>query len=276
MPLDLFVNNHLQEKMKKNTAFLIAVMHVTAVVLTSCATQSQEWKLVWTEDFKGKVIDESVWTRIGRGLSDWDNMMSLRPDLAYVENGELVLLGKVNDHSTADTTAFVTGGIWSAGKKSFQQARIEIRAKYNHVPGFWPALWLMPDAYLPAPLYAEIDIMEHINDDSIAYQTVHSRYTLDTPQDQQPPHSHSCPIRVGDWNTYATEIHPDSICFFVNDVKTFTYPRTEDDKLKFPWPDYPFYIILSNQLEGQWVGPVSNPELLPSELRVDWIKVYEK
>ena len=76
------------------------------------------------------------------------------------------------------------------------------------------------------------------------------------------------------WNVYATEIWPDSVRLFVNDVLTLTYPRVEGKEKQFPWPDYPFYIILSNQLGGNWVGAVNKPEELPSELRVDWVKVY--
>jgi beta-glucanase (GH16 family) len=231
---------------------------------------------VWEENFDGPEIDESSWTRIAKGGSDWDDMMSLRPDLAFIEDGQLVLLGKVNDHSSDDTTAFVTGGIWSSHKKAFQQARFEIRAKFNKVDGFWPALWLMPDVGLPSPNYAEIDIMEHLNAETVAYQTVHSHYTLHIQKEDVPQHSVKADIKDGDWNVYAVEVNPDSICFFINDKKTMTYPRLAEKEYQFPWPDYPFYIILSNQLGGGWVGPVGKPEQLPSELRVDWIKVYEK
>lgn len=237
------------------------------------------WKLVWKEDFKGKTIDESTWSRIPKGPSDWDDMMSLRPDLAYIEKGQLVLLGKknnVNDNHFADTTPFVTGGIWSSRKKSFRLARFEIRAKFNKVQGFWPALWLMPDALLQSPNYAEIDIMEHVNFEREVHQTVHSHYTLHIDKEKTVPHSIAPAYKEDDWNTYAAEVHPDSICFFVNDRKTLTYPRIRGKDYQFPWADCPFYIILSNQLGGQWVGSISHPEQLPSELRVDWIKVYQR
>ena len=78
-----------------------------------------------------------------------------------------------------------------------------------------------------------------------------------------------------DWNDMMS-LRPDSICLFINDCKTLTYPRVQGKDYQFPWADCPFYIILSNQLGGQWVGPVNKPEQLPSELRVDWIKVYER
>ena len=117
--------------------FAMAIMQAAAIVMLSgCAAHKTDWKLVWTEDFKGNTIDENVWSRIGKGESDWNDMMSLRPDLAYIEDGQLVLLGKENDHSGTDTTPFVTGGIWSSHKKSFRLARFEIRARFNNVQGF--------------------------------------------------------------------------------------------------------------------------------------------
>ena len=241
-----------------------------ALVLASCGPKDG-WKLVWTESFDGPQIDTTVWTRIWRQPSDWSDMMSLREDLAYIEDGELVLLGKVGGED--DATPLVSGGIWSLGKKSFSMAKVEIRAKFNSVRGFWPALWLMPNIPLPGNEYAEIDIMEHTNLDPFVYQTVHSRFTLDC--NEGPAHSQTAPIDPDGWNIYACEIHRDSICLFTNGVKALTYPRVDGLENQFPWADRPFYIILSNQLEGKWVGKVEDPADLPTELRVDWIKVYE-
>ena len=153
-------------------------------------------------------------------------------------------------------------------------ARTEIRAKFSSAQGFWPALWLMPDAEVPEPVYAELDIMEHLNHEDSVYQTVHSHYSLHVDGDN-PPHYGMGAIDRNDWNVYAVEVYRDSICLYTNDIKTLTYPRVEGKDYQFPWPDYPFYLILSNQLGGKWVGSVDRPEELPSELRVDWIKVYE-
>ena len=121
-----------------------AMLSVLAIV--SCSRSKDGWELVWTEDFDGPEIDASVWSRVQKGGSDWNDMMSLRPDLAYIEDGQLVLLGKNNDGSSPDTTLFVTGGVDSKGKKSFALARFEVKARFNCVNGFWPALWLMPDS----------------------------------------------------------------------------------------------------------------------------------
>ncbi|MBR1927094.1 MAG: glycoside hydrolase family 16 protein, partial [Bacteroidales bacterium] len=163
--------------------FLIAA----SVCLAACSSPEDGWKLVWTENFDGPELDNSSWSRVGTGRSDWNDMMSLRPDLAYIEDGQLVLVGKSNDHSSGDTTAFVTGGIHSKGKKSFALAKYEIRAKFNSAGGFWPALWLMPDDDSRWPDGGELDIMEHLNSDRFVYQTVHCHYTKKV-DDKNPEH----------------------------------------------------------------------------------------
>ena len=254
------------------TLFKTIAAAVLALSAAACTTDPPGWKLVWTEDFNGPSIDTTVWTRVEKGLSDWDDMMSPRADLAYIENGELVLKGQVADSTQGDTTPFVTAGIHSRKKKSFSMARFDVRAKFNSANGFWPAIWLMPDAPLPEPEYAEIDIMEHTNFDHFAYQTVHSRYTLNG--GEEPPHSGKGAIDREGWNIYTAEVYRDSVCFYTNGVKSLTYPRIEGAAHQFYWADCPFYMILSNQLGGVWVGKVDAPQQLPSQLRIDWIKVY--
>ena len=239
----------------------------------ACGTSGDGWKLVWTEDFNGKEIDKETWSRVERGRSDWNDMMSLREDLAFIEDGQLVLLGKVNDGTSVDTTAFVTGGVQSKGKKSFTLAKYEVRAKFNCVNGFWPAIWLMPDKDIKWPYGGEVDIMEHLNSDTIIYQTLHSGYTKNV--DPKATHGSTAKIDPNDWNIYGVEIYRDSICMYTNGAKYLSYHRIEGAEGQFPWSESPFYIILSNQLGGRWVGKVDSPEQLPSELRIDWIKVYQ-
>ena len=249
------------------------------LIPVSCGNDAGPWKLVWSEDFDGPVLDTAAWTRVPRGQNDWDNTMSLREDLVRFEDGQLVLLGKVNADTLSDPSRFVSAGIASAGTRSFRLARFEVRAKFNSARGFWPALWLMPQRDSSSiPDYAEMDIMEHLNADSLVYQTGHSGYSL-SGHDETPPHYDTVPVDPDDWNVYAVEVHQDSVCFFVNDAKTFTYPRIVNDVApemnQFPYPEFPFYLILSNQVGGNWVGPVEASDL-PTELRIDWVKVFQR
>ena len=231
------------------------------------------WELVWEDNFDGETINSANWSRVRWSTPDWQNMMAPnRADLAYVENGELVLLGKVNDHSGSETTTYVTGGVQSENKKSFKLAKFEARIKFNSLQGFWPAFWLMPNASVQWPKGGEIDIMEHINTENVAYQTIHSYYTLNV---DDSGHSASKGIKRDDWNTYAVEIYEDRICMYTNGVKTLTYSKKDGVENQWPFATYSYYIILSNQLEGSWAGQVTDPSDLPSELRVDWVRVYQ-
>ena len=89
----------------------IFILSAVLALFSACNSNKDEWKLVWADEFDGETIDEGSWTRVPTGKDDWDDMMSLRDDLAYIENGELVLMGKVNDGTAPDNgRPFVTAG----------------------------------------------------------------------------------------------------------------------------------------------------------------------
>ena len=152
--------------------------------------------------------------------------------------------------------------------------RIEIRARLEAAEGAWPAIWMLPE-HAPWPMGGEIDIMERLNNDTIAYQTVHSFYTYNL-KIKNTPLSHAIgTIKPNDYNVYAVELYKDSLSFYINDIHTFSYPRIQTEKEgQFPF-DQPFYLLIDMQLGGSWVGKV-NPKDLPVEMHVDWVRFYQK
>ena len=71
------------------------------------------------------------------------------------------------------------------------------------------------------------------------------------------------------------EKYPDSLVFFVNNKRTFAYPRIETDKVgQYPFSDHDFYLLIDMQLGGKWVGKV-DPADLPVEMHIDWVRFYE-
>lgn len=242
-------------------------------VLIACTPSANQWKLVWQDDFdQTNGFDTSVWTKIPRGTSDWNNYMSDYDPLYRVENGNLILRGIVNDVLPNDTAPFLTGGIFTKDKKGFQNGRIEIRARLFGARGAWPAIWMLPQG-ASWPKGGEIDVMERLNSEDIAYQTVHTHYTY-TLGIKNPPNGSTGKINPDDYNIYAVELHPDSLAFYINGTHTFTYPRIETDKEgQFPF-DQPFYLLIDMQLGGSWVGAV-NPEDLPVEMWIDWVRFYQ-
>lgn len=255
----------------------ILLMCFTILLVSSCRQRvaGDGWTLVWEENFDGPEFDESVWTKIPRGGSDWNDQMSLNDACFEMRDGKLVLKGIVNPDTETDSLPYITGGLYTKGKKSFHRGRVEVRAKMQDARGAWPAIWMMPAAKCKWPSGGEIDIMERLNGDSIAYQTVHSDYTYRLKMGMNPPQGSTGPINPDDFNVYAVEMYQDSLVFFINDNRTFCYPRIETDKEgQFPF-DQPFYLKIDMQLGGSWVGPV-HLEDLPVEMEVDWVRFYQK
>lgn len=245
---------------------------ILIIILTSCTiNKKEEWILVWVEDFDQTTLDTAVWSKIPRGTSDWNKFMSDYDSCYAFQDGNLVLRG-IPNATQSDTAKILTGGVWSKGKKAFQNGRIEFRARLDEAKGFWPAIWMMPEDK-KWPEGGEIDIMEHLNYDSIVYQTVHTSFTL---ADKQGPQRYATyPIQSDDYNTYALDFYPDSLRFFTNNALTFCYFRIDSlGSAQFPFED-DFYILISNQIGGSWVGDY-DIEQLPVNMYIDWIRFYQK
>lgn len=275
--------------MKNTIAALIIVLGLTSacgvserltghkhVHIQKQGRETKQWKLIWEDDFEGPSLDTTKWTRIPAGESDWNRHMSTDDVCFKLGEGKLYLLGVNNPDTTRDPRPFLTGGIWSKGKFAFQYGRVEIRAKLQSAQGAWPAMWMLAelDKYGKYPKNGEIDIMEHLNYDSLIYQTTHSHYTLELGEKTNPPHYGTTPVEAGEYNVYGISWYPDRIVFQLNGEDTFTYPRVEGvDPSQWPY-DQPFYLLIDQQLGGEWVGEVDTTQL-PVAMIIDWVKVYQ-
>ena len=248
---------------------------IISILLASCAAtkHTQKMTLSWEENFnQTDGFDTGRWSKIPRGRSDWDRHMSDFDSCYAMRDGKLILRGINNTTVTNDTSRFLTGGVYTKDKVGFGLGRLEISAKLGNATGAWPAFWLLGQGR-KYPDGGEIDIMEHLSHDSIIYQTVHSHYTI-TLKMKEPKKGGTAPIRPGEFNTYAVEKYKDSVVFYVNNKRTFAYPRIQTDKpAQFPFAEGDHYLLLDMQLEGSWVGK-AKPEELPVEMEIDWVRFY--
>lgn len=245
-------------------------------LLTACTPKPQQWQLVWQDNFDSPQIDTTTWSKIPRWHPEWARKMSSNEKCYDLRQGQLILRGIVNPDTRTDTSAYITGGVYTKHKRAFHHGRLEIRAKLQCAKGAWPAIWLKPfeEEKYRWPTGGEIDIMEHLNYDTIAYQTVHSVYTQVLNERNYPKQGVTHPIKRDDYNVYAVEMYPDSVVFFINEVRTNTYPRIQTDKEgQFPF-DKPYYLLLDMQLGGNWVGEI-DPKDLPVEMQIDWVRYYK-
>ncbi|MBX3255815.1 MAG: glycoside hydrolase family 16 protein [Chitinophagaceae bacterium] len=242
----------------------------------ACSVQKQAQKTVlkWEENFdQTGTFDITRWSKIPRGTPEWQKYMSDFDSCYAMRDGRLILRGIVNHSLPNDTARYLTGGIYTKDKVAFGFGRLEIYAKLNGARGAWPAFWLLSQD-MKWPDGGEIDIMERLNFDSIAYQTVHSHYTYNLKM-KEPKQGATGPIDPNGFNTYTVELHRDSLVFFINNKRTFSYPRIQTDREgQFPFDQYKYYLLLDMQLGGSWVGEV-DPADLPVEMEIDWVRFYE-
>lgn len=230
------------------------------------------WKLVWADEFNGKKLDTDSWERCPRNTADWGRHMSYLDTLVQVEDGVLKLYGINRPDEVKDNVPYLTGGVQSRNRRSLQLGRVDVRARFDCGQGFWPAIWLMPDIRVPWATGGEIDIMEHLNSEDVAYQTVHSQHTVKK-YDPYIVNGSNTPIDKSVFNTYSVVIEEDAIKFFINDKPTFTYKKVPELLSQFPYAGHPFYVILSAQLGGSWVGKI-NPADLPVKMEIDYVRFY--
>ena len=257
----------------KNALFFSMIL-----LANSCQPVHEGWQLVWEENFdQTSGFDTTVWSKIPRGKPDWAKCMSNDGRCYDLREGQLILKGRVNPDTLHDPSPYITGGVYTKHKKAFYHGKLQVRAKLGTARGAWPAIWLKPfeEEKYKWPSGGEIDIMEHLNADSIVYQTVHSNYTHHLGIKENPPHSTTARINRNDYNLYEVEMTADSIVFSVNDQRTFAYPKIKTEEAEqYPF-DIPYYLLIDMQLGGDWVGRVKNEDL-PVEMYIDWVRYFRR
>ena len=221
--------------------------------------------------------DPTKWVLCQKAGSDWNDEMSESYDQAYVKDGRLILKAeKIGDEYKA-------GGIETQGKFDFTFGRVEVKAKITSYPnGAFPAIWMMPKKYIYDgwPNCGEIDIMEHVKQESVIHHTIHTHYTYDL-NIKDPSNTAQVTCNYQDWNIYALEWREDKLTFFVNGQETFSYSNLtlENEAEMKQWPftkDSSFYLILNMGLggdrEGSWAGPIDDANL-PAIMEIDWVKI---
>lgn len=195
------------------------------------------WEVDWIENFDKAEIDTLTWSVIPRGHYDWNNTMSSNRDCFDLKNGCLVLKGIINDDLSGDSSRYLTGGIYTKFKKSFNPGRFEFRVKLSGARGAWPAIWLRPfKKGTRFPYDGEIDVFERLNKDNYIYQSVHS-YFVTKLRRKLPKNQSKADFNPNEFNVFGVDIRKDSVIFHVNGIKTFSYANIDTiaDEDQYPF-----------------------------------------
>ena len=141
-----------------------------------------ERELTVVDDFSGKRLDRTRWVTSyrwhigldgsrneGNDEEEWylDEQVSLVDGKLRLTADDRPVTGR---HPTPRQYLYRSGmvsALWS-----FTYGSIEIRARFPHGPGLWPALWLIPDDLSWPP---EIDIVEVFGESATMAHTFHPR-----------------------------------------------------------------------------------------------------
>jgi len=248
------------------------------------ATKESKYLPVFSDEFEGKDHSEpntKVWSRTPRRGSTWSRFCSNDTAVVYLRDGELVCRAMATPQRLKGTEPkdFISGGIKSEGKFSFQYGRAEARLFTKPHSGNFPALWMMPqDGSAGWPKAGEIDIWEQINNENNAYHTLHSIWTFNLKHKNDPmSHFVKGGLDYSRYHTFAVEWTPTTITWSVDGKVTGTAVKsTDSDALaNGQWPyTEPFYLILNQSVgDGSWAA---KPDLnFVYETRFDWVRVYQ-
>jgi beta-glucanase (GH16 family) len=78
------------------------------------------------------------------------------------------------------------------------------------------------------------------------------------------------------FHTYGVDWDRSHMTFYVDGTAFFTLNKTDVEAQHGPWVyDHPFYIILNNAIGGDWPGPVDGTTVLPQNMSIDYVRVYQ-
>lgn len=252
------------------------------VTIHYTATENAEYSLVFCDEFNaadGSQPNSAVWVRCKRQSATWNRWLSNSEEVVYIDDNELVTRAIPNPDTATDDVPMITGGIWSRGLFGFTYGRIESRILTNPWKGNFPAFWLMPeDQSLGWPKDGEIDIFEAIDAQNRAWHTVHSNWTWNLGNKNNPKSSYDESVSLDRYHTYALEWDETSLVWFVDGVEVGRYEKSTDSNVlsQGQWPfNKHFHIILNQSVgNGSWAA---NADVTHTyETRFDWVRVYQK
>lgn len=236
---------------------------VPEVAATAAPTPSAPTEtLTFSDEFDGAALDTKKWID---SYPNGKRTHANHEQQYYATNGYVVRDGKLSliaRHEAAGGMPYTSGMIASYGKFEQKYGKFEIRAKFPKGRGLWPAFWLLPVSNAWPP---EIDILEILGHDTeCVYFTNHWRAASGSVPNQQGK------LRgmdfSKDFHTFTLVWKPDVLIWSVDGVEQF---RTTEHV-----PQEPMYVIANLAVGGDWPGFPDEKTPFPSQMDIDYIRVW--
>ena len=235
----------------------------------------------------GSPPDRTKWTYdIGNGGPSnpgWGNNESQR----YTDSAKNVFLdgnGHLVIRVLREGEGYTSGRVKTQGRFSFLYGKVEARIRVPYAYAIWPAFWLLGNncRVVPWPGCGEIDIMENFGVQSLDLSRIHGALHGPGFAGQGIARVYELPVREklsDDFHKFSVEWGRDKIEFFVDEQSYMVVePRSLPSGSQWVFNSSTFFIIL-NIAVGGYPAPVGRPDnrtLLPQEMIVDYVRVYQR
>ena len=279
-------------------AIAISGAATSAVVKQTFSAQVASGALVWSDEFSNATganaqPDPAVWT-YDTGASGFGNA-ELEDYCAWGSSASPCSTGTPNAyvgtegylHIVAQQPAagvYTSARMKTQGLFSFRYGRLEFRAMVPEAQGLWPAGWLLGNTVSTAgwPASGEQDVMERVDAAKTPdwnMGSVHGPGFTGTPIGQR--YEFPSGVTAATWHTYGMIWKPGSVSYYVDDASKPYATFGTESLAKYPGATWPFdgpanFILLNLAVGGQWPGNPDAATPFPSQILVDYVRIYKE
>jgi len=278
----------------------IAVMNGASSTVTSQAFSPNipSGTLVWSDEFSNSTganaqPDPTVWT-YDTGNSGFGNheletycawgssstpCSTTSPSEYVGTDGYLHIVAQNPSQGVYTSARLKTQGLFSV-----QYGRLEFRAQVPEAQGYWPAAWLLGNNIVTAewPACGEQDVLERVNAAATPDWNEGSVHGIGFTGDTGLGTKYNFPSgqTAGQWHTYGMIWSKGSVAYYIDSPTNIYATFTIASLTKFQGAVWPFdsgvsnFIILNLAIGGDWPGAPNASTPFPSEMLVDYVRIY--
>jgi beta-glucanase (GH16 family) len=239
--------------------------------------------LIFADEFAEPELSQDRWTTCywwdNNGCTNLGNkeLQWYVPQNIRVEDGTLILTAKPEEVIGHEGMTFpYTSGMVTSGRyyeEDLSDTRFsttygffEMRARVPSGQGLWPAFWLLPDNHTSKP---EIDIMEVLGHRPGVLE-LHYHYKKANGDVRQKGHEIETDDLSKNWHVYGLEWSSEEITWYLDGEELW---RIEERELI---SNVPMYLIINLAVGGNWPGAPDESTRFPAELKVDYVRVWQR
>jgi beta-glucanase (GH16 family) len=271
---------------------------VSGVISQAFTPNIPSGTLVWADEFANTsganaAPDPTVWTydtgNSGFGNHELENYCAWGSNTAPCSNsspnayvgtdGYLHIVGR-----QPSPGVYTSARLKSQGLFSVQYGRIEFRAVVPEGLGLWPAAWLLGNNIVidDWPACGEQDVLERVNGAKSPDWNEGSVHGVGFTGDTGLGTVFNFPAgqTAAQWHTYGMIWKKGSVAYYVDDPSKPYVTYSSADMSKLPGSIWPFdlgqssFFLLNLAIGGDWPGAPNATTTFPSEMLVDYVRVY--